>query len=72
MTKAREWPTGMRVVRDQAAECAMDGIRQLQPVVDGDVERADAWRRSMQTLQLLVKIAWLLEHAGAPIRPEDL
>lgn len=50
----------------------MDGIRQLQTVVEGDVDRAEAWRRSVQALRLLERIAWLLERAGAPIRPEDL
>lgn len=72
MTKQREWPNGARALRDQAAECAVDGIRQLLPVVEGDVPRADAWKRQVQVLRLLERIAWLLDHAGAPIRPEDL
>lgn len=36
MTKQRDWPNAMREIRDQAADVAMDGIRALAPLVDGE------------------------------------
>lgn len=73
MTKQRDWPNAMREIRDQAADVAMDGIRALAPLVDGErVDRTEMIRRESQALRALERIAWLLQRAGAPIRPEDL
>jgi hypothetical protein len=73
MTKQRDWPNAMKEIRDQAADVAMDGIRTLAPLVDGErVDRTETIRRQAQALRALERIAWLLQSAGAPIRPEDL
>lgn len=73
MTKQRDWPNAMKEIRDQAADVAMEGIRALAPLVDGErVDRTETIRRQAQALRALERVAWLLHSAGAPIRPEDL
>ncbi len=63
------WPKEMKVLRDSAAEEAMNGVRSLQrlnqlpPETDAIVSRARG---------CLVKIAALMSRAGAPIRIEEL
>jgi len=73
MTKRREWPSGMAEVRDQAGELAVDGLRALQPLVQGEpLERMEILRRQANAALCLERIAWLLSTAGAPLRPEEL
>jgi hypothetical protein len=73
MTQRREWPNSKAECRDQAAECAMEGIRALKPLVNGQVfDRTETLRRIAVALEAFLKIAWLLCSAGAPIKPEDV
>jgi hypothetical protein len=73
MTKARAWPNVARQQRDQAADAALEGIRALQPLVDGvKLDRTETLRRQAQALAAMQRIAWLLTSAGAPLRPENL
>jgi len=73
MTKPRTWPNVAKTQRDQSADKAMDGIRLLRPLVNGErLDRTEVLRRQARALDAFRHIAWLLHAAGAPIRPEDL
>ena len=67
--KPRPWPNVAREARDQAAEAAVEGIRMLTPVVEGrEMSETEKLRRTALALNRLMKIARLLEMAGAPTR----
>jgi len=74
MTKRREWPRGMAEIRNQAGELAMEGLRALEPLVEGEssFDRTELLRRQARAAACLQRIAWLLASIGAPLRPEDL
>lgn len=73
MTKRREWPRSMAEVRNQAGELAWEGLRALEPLVDGEpFDRTEQLRRQARAAACLQRIAWLMASVGAPLRPEDL
>ena len=69
--KPRPWPNFAKWQRDAAAEAAVEGIRMLEPVVEGkrkftELERL---RREARALNCLQRIVRLLESVGACTRP---
>lgn len=71
MTKAREWPNCAREARDRAAEYLQEGIRVLEPLVQGEqFDCTDVLRRQAVALGAMQKAIRWLEGAGAQTRPE--
>lgn len=72
MTKPREWPTWAREARDRAAEEAVRGIRELEPLVLNEevrFSRTEVLRRQAAALHALQTIVRFMESVGAKTRP---
>jgi len=73
MTKQREWPRNMAEVRNQAGELAWEGLRAIEPLVEGTAfDRTEILRQQARAAACLQRIAWLMASVGAPLRPADL
>jgi hypothetical protein len=72
--KPKRWPSVACAARNQAAEAAVEGMKALEIVVDGEkpMTESERQRREIKALRALERIAWLMHSQGAPIRPEDL
>ncbi|PKN92980.1 MAG: hypothetical protein CVU44_11145 [Chloroflexi bacterium HGW-Chloroflexi-6] len=70
----KRWPSVACAARNQAAVLAMEGMKALSVVVDGEraMTESERQRRETKALRALERIAWLMHSQGAPIRPEDL
>lgn len=65
----RPWPNVAKDARDRAAEAAQEGVRTLEPILDnGKMDEAEKMRRVGKALNLLQRIARLLEGVGAETR----
>lgn len=66
----RPWPNVAKETRDRAAEAAAEGVRTLEPIIDGrEMSEAERMRRTGKALNLFQRIARLLEGIGAETRP---
>lgn len=70
MSRPREWGNNAAEARDKSAEAAVEGIRLLEPVVNGQVkDELERLRREARALNLFQRIARLLESVGAKTVP---
>jgi len=66
----RPWPNVAKETRDRAAEAAQEGVRALEPIINGEqLSEAEKMRRTGKALNLFQRIARLLESVGAETRP---
>lgn len=71
MSKPREWPNVAKEARDRSAEEAVQGIRALEPLLDGrQYTSEDIYRRVGRALVALQRVVRLMEQQGAPTRPQ--
>ncbi len=68
MTKQRAWPNNAAWIRDTAAEKAVEGIRALRPLIDGDTfTREETLRRQVKGYVALQDVLSLLSSVGAKV-----
>lgn len=72
MTKPREWPNRAKEARDRAAEELQRALRELSPVVIGDLRftETEALRRQATALVSVQSALRHLESVGAQTVPE--
>ena len=72
MTKPREWPNRAKDARDRAAEELQRALRELSPVVTGDLRfsETEALRRQAVALVSVQAALRHLESVGAPTLPD--
>lgn len=68
--RRKPWPSHAKEARDRASEAAVDGIRALDPLVDGkEMGEAEQVRRIGKAHSLFHLIARILENVGAQTEP---
>jgi len=72
MTTPRTWPNNAGEARDQSAEYAQDGLRELSPILHGTrITEADQMRRVGSAAHCLEEILRRMEAVGAKTNPLD-
>jgi hypothetical protein len=68
-TSPRDWPNNAKEARDRAAEEAVQGLREMEPLLGQAMTESERIRRVAIGIKCLSKIARLMESVGAQTRP---